>query len=147
MISNTAKYAIRAVLYLAVKFKDGEKIGIKQISEDLTIPAPFLAKILQNLSKHKMLDSTKGPHGGFSIGKNPYEISFLDIVEIIDGLDMFEECVFGLKVCEKDETFRNLCPVHNTSRPVRDAFYSLFKEQIVGDVADKIKANGKNVYI
>ncbi len=148
MISSTAKYAIRAVLYLAVHCKEDEKIGIKKISEDLDIPAPFLAKILQNLSKQKLLSSTKGPHGGFGLGRDAHEISFLDIVEIIDGLDLFEECIFGLKVCEQDETKKALCPVHKKSRPVRDQLYELFKDQIVGDIADKIKERGdKEIYI
>ena len=47
MISNTCKYAIRAVLYLAIHEKENEKIGIKKISEDLEMPSPFLGKILQ----------------------------------------------------------------------------------------------------
>ncbi len=142
MISNTAKYAIRAVLYLAVHAEPKDKIGIKKISEDLTIPAPFLAKILQNLSKHKLLNSTKGPHGGFGIGRNPMDISFLDIVEIVDGMDLFEECIFGLKVCQEDEEKKALCPVHKKSRPVRNQLYDLFKEQIVGEIAAQIKERG-----
>ena len=74
MLSNTCKYAIRAVIYLAVNDEDGKKIGIKQISKDLDIPTPFLGKILQSLAKQKLLKSTKGPHGGFSIGR-PAEVS------------------------------------------------------------------------
>jgi Rrf2 family protein len=147
MISNTSKYAIRAVLYLAVHEKPDSKIGIKKISDDLDIPAPFLAKILQNLSKHKLLVSTKGPHGGFGMGKDPHKTSFLDIIEIIDGLDMFHECVFGLKVCEQEEEKKELCPVHQNSRPVREAFYNLFKDQIVGEIADKIKERNTDIYI
>ncbi|MCK5538760.1 MAG: Rrf2 family transcriptional regulator [Bacteroidales bacterium] len=147
MISNTAKYALRSVLYLAVKEQKDKKIGIKKISKDLSIPAPFLAKILQNLSKHKILSSTKGPHGGFGMGKDPMTISFLDIVEIIDGLDMFTECVFGLKVCEQGEDKKELCPVHTNSRPVRESLHSLFKEQIVGEIAVTIRSRGRDIYI
>ena len=76
MLSNTSRYAIRAVIYLALKSKDESKIGIKTISKDLDIPTPFLGKILQTLAKHKILSSTKGPHGGFGLGRNPYDISF-----------------------------------------------------------------------
>ena len=62
MLSNTSKYAIRAVIYLALFAGKEKKIGIKQISTDLSIPTPFLGKILQTLAKHKLLSSTKGPH-------------------------------------------------------------------------------------
>lgn len=64
MLSNTCKYAIRSVIYLALNAQDGKKIGIKKISEDLEIPTPFLGKILQSLARQKLLSSTKGPHGG-----------------------------------------------------------------------------------
>ena len=95
MLSNTCKYAIRSVIYLALHAQDGKKIGIKKISEDLEIPTPFLGKILQSLARQKLLSSTKGPHGGFGLGKDPMEISLMNIVEIVDGLDMFENCLIG----------------------------------------------------
>lgn len=55
MLSNTCKYAIRALIYLGRYSKNGEKIGIKKIAGDLGMPTPFLGKILQNLVKHKIL--------------------------------------------------------------------------------------------
>ena len=96
MLSNTSKYAIRAVIYLALFAEDEKKIGIKQISSDLGIPTPFLGKILQTLAKHKVLSSTKGPHGGFGMGKDPAEVSLIDIVDIIDGRDLFTKCLIRL---------------------------------------------------
>ena len=79
MLSNTSKYAIRAVIYLALNAGEEKKIGIKQISKDLSIPTPFLGKILQTLAKQKLLSSTKGPHGGFGLGKSAEEITLIDI--------------------------------------------------------------------
>ncbi len=139
MLSNTCKYAIRAVLYLAVHQKDDTKIGIKKISEDLEMPTPFLGKILQVLSKNKLLNSTKGPHGGFSLGKNANSISLLDIVEIIDGLDFFHECVIGVRICEDDEEKKKLCPFHTELDPLRDKLYSQFKSLTVGQFRDGTK--------
>jgi DNA-binding IscR family transcriptional regulator len=55
MLSNTCKYAIRALIYLANYAKDNQKIGIKKISEDLKIPSPFLGKILQSLAREKLI--------------------------------------------------------------------------------------------
>jgi len=89
MLSNTCKYAIRSLIYLANFSADDKKIGIKKISEDLNIPSPFLGKILQSLAREKILKSTKGPHGGFSLGRKPEEISLFDIVVQIDGADYF----------------------------------------------------------
>jgi Rrf2 family protein len=141
MLSNTCKYAIRAVIYLAINEKENKKIGIKEISKDLSIPSPFLGKILQVLSKNKLLSSTKGPHGGFSLGKSAYEISLLDIVKIIDGLDFFDTCVIGLQICADDPKKKLLCPFYAKLDPLRDQLYEQFKTLTIGtfkDDADKI---------
>ena len=136
MLSNTCKYAVRAVLYLAINEKENTKIGIKKISEDLNMPSPFLGKILQTLSKNKLLSSTKGPHGGFSLGKSANEITLLNIVEIIDGLDFFDTCVIGVKVCEEDAAKKAICPFHDKLDPLRDQLYNQFKSLTIGDFRD-----------
>jgi len=138
MLSNTSKYAIRAMIHLALNGKDDAKIGIKQISKDLDIPTPFLGKILQSLAKHKLLVSTKGPHGGFGLGKSAYDISLMNIVEIIDGLDSFNMCLLGLKSCTDDEVN---CPVHRSYGSIRDQLKNLFQSENIGELADHIKKN------
>lgn len=138
MLSNTCKYAIRAVLYLAINEEEGKKIGIKKISEDLSMPSPFLGKILQTLSKNKILSSTKGPHGGFSLGKKANKISLLEIVKIIDGLDFFHNCVIGVKVCENKPKKREICPFHDKLDPIRDELHEQLKNLTVGSFKDGI---------
>jgi Rrf2 family transcriptional regulator, iron-sulfur cluster assembly transcription factor len=138
MLSNTCKYAIRATIYLAINNKGEEKIGIKQISQDLNLPTPFLGKIMQTLAKHKLLASTKGPHGGFSLNKNANKIKLIDIVEIIDGLDVFSDCIIGLKVCSGDISKQNKCPFHSKSDPIRKELLQLFKNQSIGNLASGI---------
>ena len=69
MLSNSCRYGIRAVIYLASKSSSNKKPGISKISTTLNLPQPFLAKILQQLVKKKILCSTKGPHGGFALLK------------------------------------------------------------------------------
>lgn len=144
MLSNTSKYAVRAVIYLALNGTKDAKIGIKQISKDLEIPTPFLGKILQSLAKHKLLASTKGPHGGFSLGKNPYDISLMDIVEIIDGLDSFDMCVLGLKTCTESHTN---CPVHSDYATIREQLKNLFQSENIGILVEKIKTSETQIAI
>lgn len=138
MLSNTCKYGIRAVIYLAVNEKEGQKIGIKQIAKDLDIPSPFLGKILQQLAKHKILASTKGPHGGFGLNRPAVEITLMDIVEIIDGTEVFDSCLLGLAICKNDPDKQSLCPMHPVSQPVRQNMYDMFQEQTVGALATDI---------
>jgi Rrf2 family protein len=142
MLSNTSKYAIRAMIYLALNSKGEAKIGIKQISKDLEIPTPFLGKILQSLAKHKLLASTKGPHGGFGLGKNAYDINLMDIVEVIDGLDSFNMCVLGLKSCTNNE---QNCPIHKNYGTIREELKNLFQTENIGAIADHIRENSYSV--
>ncbi len=58
MLSNTCKYGLRAVVYIAGKSHKESKIGIKQISDNLNLPMSFLAKILQSLARQKILSSS-----------------------------------------------------------------------------------------
>lgn len=147
MISNTCKYGIRAVIYIAINSDGENKVGIKKISKDLNLPGPFLGKIMQTLAKNKLLNSVKGPHGGFSLAKNADDISLYDIVSIIDGTDVFDECMIGVKICENNPQDEKLCPFYERSHNVRKEFVKVFKEQTVGDFANGIKSLEKNLKI
>ena len=69
MLTNACKYAIRSILYLAMHTNEQHKVGVKKIAEELESPQPFLAKLLQQLNKGKLVSSTKGPNGGFYLSK------------------------------------------------------------------------------
>ncbi len=131
MLSNTCKYGLRAVIYLALNARNGEKIGIKKISSDLQVPSPFLGKILQSLAKQKLLDSTKGPNGGFGLGKDPAEIFLMDIVAIIDGDDNFRRCAIGNMYCEEQD---QPCALHSRYAVLRDEMKSLFQASTLAEV-------------
>jgi len=146
MLSNTCKYAIRSVIYLALNSEDGKKIGIKQISKDLDIPTPFLGKILQTLAKQKLLHSNKGPHGGFSLINDPKEITLLDIVKIIDGLDAFEICMIGMNTCKSAHENKLPCPVHEKFCQVRGQMYELYKHETIGDIVERVE-NKEEYYL
>ncbi len=139
MLSNTCKYAVRSVIYLALNQENGKKIGIKQISKDLDIPTPFLGKILQTLAKQKMLLSNKGPHGGFALATPAHEITLLDIVKIIDGTDTFDNCMIGMKSCKTAHENNRPCPVHEQFYEVRKQMYQLFREETIGNIADRVE--------
>jgi Rrf2 family protein len=131
MLSNTCKYAVRSLIYLGKFSTDGTKIGIKKISADLAIPTPFLGKILQNLVKQKILLSTKGPNGGFSLGKKTNEISLYDIVRIVDGEDFFKNCLIGLQPCSTHAQNEKPCPVHTRFGPIRCQLLQFYQETTI----------------
>ena len=137
MLSNTSKYALRALIYLALQEDKNIKVGIKQISQDLSIPTPFLGKIMQALAKQKLLASTKGPHGGFSLVKKPEDINLMEnSLEIIDGSDTFNMCILGNEICT---TEANHCSIHQNYAEIREKLKNLFLSENLGVIAAKLK--------
>jgi Rrf2 family transcriptional regulator, iron-sulfur cluster assembly transcription factor len=139
MLSNTSKYALRGLIYLAKYSKDDSRIGIKKISKDLNISSPFLGKILQNLVKQKLLVSTKGPNGGFSLGKPPEEISLWDIVTNVDGEEFFTNCLIGLRPCINHDPSKPLCPIHLKYDELRNQTAIFYKETSLKLVSEDIE--------
>jgi len=138
MLSNTCKYALRALIYMAKYSKDDNRIGIKKISEDLSISSPFLGKILQNLVKQKLLVSTKGPNGGFSLAKNPEDISLWDIVANVDGEEYFTNCLIGLRPCKAHDPSKPLCPVHFKYNELRQQTAEFYRTTSLKTISEEI---------
>lgn len=140
MLSNTCKYALRALIYLAKFSKEEKMIGIKKISEDLKLSSPFLGKILQNLVKQKLLVSTKGPNGGFALAKPSGDITLWDIVTRVDGEEFFTNCLIRLEPCRTHDPSKPLCPVHAQYDKLRSEianFYQGTTLEIVGKDIEK----------
>lgn len=87
--SRSAEYAIRACVHLALA-PEGKFVMARVIAEREDIPAHFLAKILQDLTRKGMLKSNKGPSGGFALKIPPEKLRLLDIVEALDGQALAE---------------------------------------------------------
>lgn len=115
MFSKTCEYAIRALIYIAQKSKDGSRVGIKDISAGIDSPEYFIAKILQDLSRKGFVQSAKGPNGGFYMEGKNLQQSVADIVREIDGDKLFTGCGLGLKECSEDHP----CPIHNDFKHIR----------------------------
>ena len=143
MLSNTSKYAIRAVIYLALYSSPEKKIGIRKISGELGIPTPFLGKILQMLAKQQILNSTKGPNGGFNLKKPAFDITLMEIVEIIDGGDSFNKCVIRTETCSHDAP----CSMHDKIAPLRKQIKSVFMNETIADLSAEFRKGKERIRI
>lgn len=113
--SKTCEYALRAVLYIASKSQNGQRVGIKEIAENINSPEHFLGKILQKLSRKGIILSAKGPNGGFYIDTNGLNRPLADIIIVLQGDDLFTGCGMGLSYCSES----NPCPLHNEFKEIR----------------------------
>jgi len=135
MLSKTCIYALRSIVFIAHNASQKSKIGIKEIAEELELPTPYLGKILQQLTKHKIIQSVKGPNGGFYLNEQSKEIKLITIVEIMDGLSMFYNCGLGLKECSDSHP----CPLHDDFKIFRDGLYDLFNTKTINNLVEKLE--------
>lgn len=135
MFSRTCEYAMRAVLYVAAQSDadSQDKIGIKTIAKELEVPAHFLSKILQTLTRHKLLSSIKGPNGGFYLDKRQRKKTLLQVVKIIDGEDVFKKCGLGLKYCSDNQP----CPVHFEFVEYRNGIKATISKHTIQEMAER----------
>jgi Rrf2 family iron-sulfur cluster assembly transcriptional regulator len=128
--SRSAEYAIRAFVYLASAPPD-QYVMAKQIAADTSIPAHFLAKILQQLARKGFLRSSKGPTGGFCLRQPPAQVSMLDIVDTVDGLQDYQRCVSGFPECNDEAP----CGLHDSWKPIRSRIIEYLEGTSIADVA------------
>jgi Rrf2 family transcriptional regulator, nitric oxide-sensitive transcriptional repressor len=106
MFSQSAEYAIRAVVMLAYMKKE-TLVGSKELAQRVKVPVSYLPKLMQNLVKVGIVDSKRGVGGGFSLRKSPDEITILDVVNAVDPIKRIVGCPLGLESHGKV-----LCPMH-----------------------------------
>jgi Rrf2 family protein len=116
MFSRTCEYAIRAMIFITQKSKQQEKTGIKALAKGINAPEHFIAKIMQNLVKHELVQSSKGPNGGFYLTRESLNTSIADIVKAVDGDSIFTQCGLGLRECSE----KRPCPIHHSFKPIRE---------------------------
>jgi Rrf2 family protein len=137
MISNTCKTAIKAVIYLCSKFGTKGNAGIKEIAEFINANEHTVGKILQTLVKQNVINSMKGPSGGFYISKEQQTQPIIHIVEAIDGRQVFKSCGLGLSKCSSSHP----CPIHYEYKEARDIIENLFSKKKVVDLCEPV-SNG-----
>ena len=134
MLSKTTEYALRAIVYIAMKDVNGHKVGIKEIAKELELPAHFMGKILQDLVRKGVIASVKGPGGGFYLHRPASEIDLLEVVRTIDGLEAFKKCGMGMKQCSD----KHPCPLHNDIKVYRDNLLKVLRSKTIQDLVDSI---------
>ncbi|WP_242928843.1 RrF2 family transcriptional regulator [Pontibacter vulgaris] len=136
MLSKTTEYALRAIVYIALNDAQGLKVGIKEIAKELELPAHFMGKILQDLVRKGIIASVKGPGGGFYLHRQASEISLLEVVKTIDGLEAFRKCGMGMKQCSDTHP----CPLHDEIKAYRNQLLRVFDTKTIQTLVDGINS-------
>lgn len=136
MLSKTCTYGIQGAIYVALQ-TPGTYTPIGTVAEALNIPFQFLKKILQTLTQAGILVSYRSPKGGVALARTAETITLFDIVEAIDGSDVFTQCILKLPGCGHTKP----CPLHDTWSVERVRLRSVFEQTTLGTVAEQIRRN------
>lgn len=135
MFSKACEYGIRSMLYIAEQSQRGNRVNIKEISKAIDSPEAFTAKVLQQLARNGVVDSLKGPAGGFSIPEHKlHELKLSEIVEAIDGDHVFVGCGLGLPECSHEKP----CPLHHKFGVIRDELKNMLVSTTVLELSKDI---------
>lgn len=138
MLSQKAKYAMRALIYLAqarAELSDSHPVGIAEIASKQAVPRKFLELILLELKRHGFVQSFRGKHGGYALALAPEKILFGDVIRLIDGplaqlpcasLTAYRRC----SDCEDEAT----CAIRHVLKQVRDASAGILDRTSLSDV-------------
>lgn len=124
-ISQEADYALRIIYYLGQQ-KEGIRCDAKSIAETISLPQRFAVKILRKLNMAGFTKSYRGAYGGYVLSRQPEEISFLDIIECIDGKICLNKCLMDPEHCSDNR--KGECYVRNQMLHVNQIIVAELKQ-------------------
>lgn len=135
ILSRTSQYAIQALIFVATQPR-GVPVLIRTVAERLNVPPPYLAKIMQGLARGRLIRTFRGRQGGVCLREGGEDTDLMQILTLIEGPDLMENCVLGLKICG-DET---ACPVHAQWKPIKTKIVALLTRQTLGKLAGAVQS-------
>ena len=136
VLSKGCVYTIRAVIYMALN-ADKTFFPIRELSQTLDISHHFLTKNLQILTQAGLIESEKGPRGGVAFKMDTDQIKVFDIVNAIDGIKIFDNCLLGHPTCND----LNPCSLHKlwkvSVKRLQEGFIQTSLSELANDIKNK----------
>lgn len=136
-ILSATEGAIRTVLYLALEGAE-RKVPGQEICGTQEITPAFLVKVTGPLVQKGILRATRGVRGGFALARPPERITLLEIVEIMQGPLVFNECLLAPGTCPRDLR----CPVHPVWQEIRSTSENILASWSVADLVRVARERG-----
>lgn len=129
MLTRTGEYALRAMIYLVQHEEDWPVVG-KEIADATKVPAKYLSKILGDLVRIGVLESTPGRHGGFRLLRSSRKTKLYDILAPFEMLER-SQCPFGHQECNDE----NPCLAHDRWKKVTTTHKRFLNDTSIHDVS------------
>lgn len=139
ILGNQVEWALHCVMILA-SVPEGKLLNSKSLAEFHGVPKDYLSKCLQMLSQAGIVKTTSGPYGGYSLAKAANKISFLDIVEAVEGDTKTFKCneIRRNNPClaKADRKFSHLCGIASVMLEADEAWRKSLREKKISDITD-----------
>jgi len=129
LLSDASEYALRGVVWLAQR--PGQTFKLREIADGTKAAPGYLIKVLQSLAKAGILSAQRGSTGGFSLVREPSQLSVLEVINAVDPIERIHSCPLGLKshgTC--------LCPMHKRIDDAMARIEATFQDSSVADILD-----------
>ena len=136
-LSKKADYGLIALRHLATHYGKGS-YSASDIAETYCISAPLLAKVLQKLARHGLVSARHGSTGGYTLAKNPAEISALEAISAIEGPLFITSCKTNRGDCEQTHT----CTVREPLRRVNESILQVLSLVTISQIAEESRPGG-----
>jgi Rrf2 family protein len=113
---------------------------VKDIAEPINVPPSYIAKLLQELGRHGIVSSVKGPNGGFYLDEDNMKTQLIRIIDVIDGEQRLRSCMLSLHECDND----NPCPLHHMVGETKTSFIKNLEDTTIAELVENIE-EGKSV--
>ncbi len=135
MLSKTCVYAIKIMILLALNAQNKkQKVSVSEIAKGIGAPQHFIAKVLQKLSRSRLIKSSPGPGGGYFLPEGAdYTIS--EVMAAMDEAHVLTSCVLGFEEC----SLENPCPLHEQFAVIREEMNLLFNNLTISKVSKSVK--------
>lgn len=129
LLSQTSKYALEAAIHLGERGRE-QLVPVAEIAEALGVPRNYLSKILHRMAQGGVLDSERGPRGGFRLAKAPEELGLADILAPLDPGLADRKCLLGRAQCSDTDP----CPAHERWRELAGTIEDFLRSTTLGDL-------------
>ena len=142
MLSQKARYALHALIVLA-EYGGDEPLQIADIAKQARVPRKFLEQILLELKKRGIVRSQRGRAGGYLIGRSPRDISFADVIRVIDGPLALAPCVSVTAYHKCDDCVDEAtCAIRKVLLAARDATAEVLETRSLAQAAATARKAG-----
>lgn len=136
MFSKACEYGIKASVFILDSSLKNQKVSKKDVAKAIDSPEAYTSKILQQLSKNKIIQSEKGPTGGFSVQKDKIDrLNLSMIVAAIDGDSIYEGCGLGFHQCDENKP----CVIHHQYKSIRSDLKKMLENTLLVDLSEDIE--------